>query len=212
MSKSRRQEAVVEVGFGATEEVAPALARNFERAILRIGGPNPRKRARWLVETFLANDPAALTPGEVLTRQEELGALVFMAVREGTLNGADMTISDNPADLHPIWKGLRDSVHRWIGGEPIAMEMVATFQRRPGPGNDIRGERSKAKVVGLQNAALFAALDLLADSKVRLGTCPECHKLFVPERRQKRHPKCARQARDINRPDRGKRKPKKGGK
>jgi hypothetical protein len=96
-----------------------------------------------------------------------------------------------------------------VAGKPVALPPIEMTLERQKDGNDLRGKIT-ASTIGTMNNVLLAVARLLEDPAVRVRECPECDKLFVPERRQKRHLKCPRQARDAKRPDRGKRKNKGG--
>jgi hypothetical protein len=205
---ARKKLARVGITVGATPEVAEEAVRNLVRAELRIGGAQPRKRARWLIEEFLATPPTELAPGEVMNRHHELGALVVAAMREQDKPpAAQMEFDIDPETLRAPWKALDDLVRRWVAGKPVALPSIEMTLERQKDGDDLRGKITTS-TTGMMNNVLLAVARLLEDPAVRVRECPECGKLFVPERRQKRHLKCARQARDAKRPDRGKRKKK----
>jgi hypothetical protein len=187
---------------------------------VRRGEPDDRKRAKWLIEKFLYEDPEYLSTGSRLDRRQEMVALVLLGVLGTSTpvgSGAALRLGPegdlaDPTELRAAWQQINGSIHRWARGETVELPAVSTVVSQPKE----RGKDLQARIVrmsgGLANSALFAAFDLLAHPDVRVRLCDVCNKLFVPVRRQERHEKCARQLRDAKRPERGKRKPKKGAK
>jgi hypothetical protein len=219
MSKPGRGRAKpkLEVSIGAVPAVAVAKARDLEHAMNRIGGPDARARAKWLVETFLYEDPDSLSTGSRLDRQQELAALViFWMSGTGVPLGSSASFSlgaegelAEPEALRNAWRLITENIHRWASGQPIFLPSVTMrVELASGTGKDLRA-RIVREGEGLDAMAQAAAFDLLVHPDVRVRSCDVCGQLFVPIRRQERHERCARQLRDSRRPDRGK-KPKKG--
>lgn len=186
----------------------------------RLGGTDERERAKWLVETFVYEDPDELSSGRRLDRRQELAALVLLSmigktaaptITEARVRlGAAGELADAAA-LRTAWRNISECIQRWAKGEPITLPSITTtVELRPETptGKDLRARIMRVGE-GLGTTALYAVFDLLAHPDVRLRVCSVCKKLFVPNRRQERHPKCARQLRDSKRPERGK-KAKKG--
>jgi hypothetical protein len=170
-------------------------------------GLTVRKRCHWLLEDFVRRDPAELSTGE---RQMLLDNLVALACGFG-LNAtipstvstiryaSDDPVATDPAALRALWEGIGQlaAAHQAPATLPAAER---TLIKQGGPGPYVR-LRYDVAARGLAEAARHAAAELLAACD-RLRECPECHQLFVANRRQERHPTCARRARDARRPSR----------
>jgi hypothetical protein len=181
--------------------------RDIALAHQRIG-TTVETRARWLLEDFVARDPATLATGELATLRDNLQALAgYGGLTVGPTTGAAMTASmgyDDPvlvdeAALRAVWARVvaLTQAHREPVPLPAQKEM---FMRLTTGGSYLRLSR-RSDVAGLADQIVIEAARVLEGCE-RLRVCPECDRIFVARRRQERHPKCARQARDRRRPSR----------
>jgi hypothetical protein len=192
--------------------------RDVELAHQRIGA-TVDERCTWLLDDFAPRDPDTLSSGERALAWDALFALA-----EGVRDSAGRLPEDlqysyrapgeplPDAELRDLWEriGALARAHR----QPVPLPPIAEqFWAR---GTFRNAKRRSARVIlqrhrnadspagpGFGTALLHRVADLLAACE-RLRECPECNRLFVAKRRQDRHPKCARQARDRNRPSRAK--------
>jgi hypothetical protein len=185
--------------------------RDWDLARQRIG-TTTETRCRWLLEEFVARDPATLSTGELATLRDNLLALIGLG---GPMDkdarppqvaghvGGDVDFDDpvlvDDAALRALWEavGRLAQAHRTEAPLPGAEETLA----RASYGRGYVRLHRRRQLKGLTDFVILEAASLLAACE-RLRECPECHLLFVARRRQERHPKCARQARDRRRPSR----------
>lgn len=220
MSKqSKSPKGSVMLGFDAPAADAAVAARDLEAAMNRIGGADERLRAKWLIETFLYEDPDVLSTGSLMNRRWEMVAFLALSMFEAspTVNelgirlGAQGELTE-PGALRAAWQEIGARIHQWADDKPVTLPLVSvTAQRRNDVGKDLRARIVRTPDGGFADKVLIAAFDLLAHPDVRVRRCKECKRFFIPVRRQERHEKCARKVRDAKRPERGS-KPKKGAK
>jgi hypothetical protein len=190
---------------GKTEWMA-ARCRDIALADQRLG--TLENRCRWILDDFAARDPNTLSTSERALWRDNLMALA-LGPRPGG-NWRWITVhEDDPLDveLRSLWQRVvaltrahRESVNLpplagWLGRAP-ADAATSSVARTPyvRMGRGYRADDFAA-------ALLHAVADVLIGCE-RLRECPECGQLFVAVRRQERHPRCARMARDARRPSR----------
>jgi len=168
-------------------------------------------RCRWLLDDFAVRDPDALSTGERAVLRDNLHALAEGMKPRGIpewafpIDATGCSLPDPPdADLRGVWERAvaLTRAHVQPADLPGVPEELWTRWRPTSGKRSIRLERHR-DWPDLTTALLHQVADLLAACE-RLRECPECHRLFVARRRQERHPKCARQARDSRRPSRQK--------
>ena len=203
-NKTKTQTAVSVMHPSGHEPEVERRMRDINLAMKRLGGVD--ERCRWLLEEFAMRDPAQLSTAERALVRDNLAALAFgMPQIPATTNrrvgwGFDDRVLTDDRSLRAVWRSVRNyaDAHR----APFGMSFGGTFKRLETPGPYVR-LHLEAQARGLANALRFAVVEVLS-ACTRLRECPECHRLFVARRRQERHPKCARQRRDRNRPSRRK--------
>jgi hypothetical protein len=195
--------------FDARAAAARRRDRDVALAHQRIG-TTTEARCRWLLDEFVIRDPAALSSGELATLRDQLLALAgFGGAFEGPLPGPanmsgtldmdrDPVLVDDGA-LRQVWErvGALTRAHQ----APVVLppgEEILTVNYRGGPYVRLTREWVTNSLADL---VILRAVSLLEDCD-RLRICPECDRIFVARRRQERHPRCARKARDARRPSR----------
>jgi hypothetical protein len=173
-------------------------------------------RCRWLLEDFCARDPATLSTAERAMMRDNMLALAQVPFPpyggpedDARLElpplpdgGGTFALDDPPdAELRPLWQKVVNltCAHRAPAPLPAVKEVLCSAPGRMANGRLRLGRRRASP--DFQTTLLHRVADLLEHCE-RLRECPECHMLFVMRRRQERHPKCARKARDARRPSR----------
>ena len=174
------------------------MNRDYQLAAQRIGH-TVDERCHWLLERFVTQDPADLSTGERVTLRDNLFAFaVGLGATWQTFSSKDPLAHDQAAQ-RSLWLEVvaLTRAHR----KPVVLpeaKAVLEGKKNSGPYTRLAVAR---QADGLAPMVLLAAAELLARCE-RLRECPECHLLFVAQRRQERHPTCARRARDSRRPNR----------
>jgi hypothetical protein len=184
-----------------------ARRRDLELADQRLG--DFEDRCRWLLDVFTAHDPATIARSERAVWRDNLMALVLGKRPRGGWRW--QTFNENEPldeDLPKLWRRVvalvashRESVSLprlkvWFGRQPSTPEdpPVETPYVRLGLGYEAED---------FEMALVYVVIDLLS-ACTTLRECDECKRLFVANRRQKRHQKCARKFHERNRPSRAK--------
>ena len=196
--------------------------RDIALARARIGATS-EERCRWLLDEFASRDPDTLATGERATVRDNLHALAEgLPVDDPVIGGTRVFPPTGPrpydasgrlgpaldeTDLRSVWTqvlALTRAHHQPVRLPKIEETLWAPGLVPRGSKRRIRLIRHHDRWPDFTSAVLHQAAELLvrvAESG-RLGECPECGELFVARRRQERHPKCARTARDARRPSR----------
>lgn len=185
--------------------------RDIQLADERLG--NFDERCRWILDVFAVRDPATIAASERAVWRDNLMALVLGKRPPSVVRWAGRLHENEPLDedLPQLWRRVVALVGAHHESVPLP-SLVAWFGRHPATADDPPAKTPYARMgVGLEakdfeTSLVYAVMGLLSACDT-LRECDECHRLFVANRRQKRHPKCARRFHDRNRPSR-----KKGGK
>lgn len=185
-----------------------ARSRDIRLAAERIGN-TVDKRCRWLLDEFAPRDPDTMTSAERLMLRDHLQALSIHRWRHIDAEtdlppdppGHVALLLNEPADeaLRGLWQDVVALTRIDVNAFPVPLPDTGDglwIQRTSNKGWVAFGRcrlRGDFRAVLLHHVA-----DLLVACK-RLRVCPECHGLFVAQRRQERHAACARQARDRRR-------------
>lgn len=178
-----------------TVEHGEQKRRDLEIAARRVGS-TPQQRIRWFVEEFLAEDPRELSTPEHIAREDQATMFVALSLSDAgsmlseasIITGTGGTFGDE--HLREVWLEVSDLLRRFEKGEPVQIPSTPTYaRRRTDTGRDLRVQIVRT---GEGRAAFVAAVFDLLSQDVRVRRCDECDKFFIPERRQERHPACAR--------------------
>lgn len=177
--------------------------RDVMLAAARLGGIDGR--CRWLLDDFVPHDPDSLSAAERALARDNLAALAFghpsvpaSITSSHSFNFKDPVLTDD-ASLRAVWQeiGRLANAHR----DPVPSRIEGAFRAVARmPYVRLRLWHRDTNLA----ATLIYSVRSLFEACERLRECPECHRLFVANRRQERHPQCARKARDARRPSRAK--------